>query len=78
MLKPRRVAIFEPHNDLLKALTRAGEPIPTNMIAGREIFCSSISCVLALQEFIRRRIKFAITGVEVGNHVAHLSGSTLV
>jgi len=77
MLKTGRVLAPQPTNDLLKPLTRATERILLAAVR-REILCSTLSPTLSLQDFISRRVKFAATGAGVGDHVAHLPGSTLL
>ena len=73
MLEPRRLLRVQPPDDLLEPFTRAAKRILARATAGREIPCSSIHRPLGLQDFISRRVKFAITGAGVGDHVAHLS-----
>ncbi len=69
VLEPRRRSRLQPADDLVKPLTRAGERILASTITRREIHCSSISRALALQDFISRRVKLAVTGAGVGDHV---------
>jgi len=71
MLKRGRLPPAQPPNNLLKPLTRGREPIPAVVIGG-EIPSRAISRMLALQDFIRRRVKYAATGAGVGDHEAHL------
>ena len=69
MLEPRRLQRAQPPDDLLQPLTRAAKRILARATAGREIACSSTSRALGLQEFISRRVKFAVTGAGVSDHV---------
>jgi hypothetical protein len=71
MLKPGRLPPAQPPNDLLKPLTRGREPT-TAVVIGDKIPSRAISRMLALQDFIRRRVKYAATGAGVGDHEAHL------
>ncbi len=78
MLELRRLQRAQPSDDLLQPLTRAAKRILARATPGREIACSSTSRALGLQEFISWRVKFAVTSAGVGDHVTHLSWSTLV
>jgi hypothetical protein len=78
MLQDRRVLSAQPADDPLKPFPRAAKRILASATTRREIPCSRLSAALSLQEFISRRVKFATAGAGVGDHVAHLSWSTLV
>jgi hypothetical protein len=62
-------------DDLLQLRARAVKRIAA---LGRAIPCAGITSTPRLQDFIRRRINFAARGAGVGDHVAHLSWSTLI
>jgi hypothetical protein len=78
MLNASRILPVQPADDLLKPLPRATKRILAHATARREIPCSTLTAVLRLQDFISRRVKFATAGAGVGDHEAHLPGSTLV
>ena len=78
VLNAGRVVAAQPADDLLKPLTRATKRIHASRTLRRKIVPSSPTTALGLQDFISRRVKFATAGAGVGDHVAHLPGSTLV
>jgi hypothetical protein len=75
MLKLVRLDSRELLDDLLELTARPVKPIAP---LGRAIRCAGITSTPRVQDFIGRRVKFAITGAGVGDHVTHLSWSTLI
>ena len=80
MLKPVRLLAAKPLHDQLKPLPGALKPILARAIvwhvtlSASKIRCTSISQRLGRQDFISRRVNFAGTGAEVGDHVATFRG----
>src|ERR1039458_8337285 len=78
MLKLARLLTANPAHDQRKPLPGALEPIPARPALRRlirlesKIRCTSISRRVGQQDFISRRVKFTVTGAEVGDHEGHL------
>jgi hypothetical protein len=81
MLKPTRLLAAEPAHDHLKLLAGTIKPILARPIIRRAVVltASKICCITTRrfrgrQDFTSRRVNFARTGAEVGDHVATFRG----
>jgi hypothetical protein len=73
VLKLASLLAPQPVQNQLKPLAGASEPSPASILGLREIRCTAISRRPTGQDFISRRVNFAVTGAEVGDHVGHPS-----